>query len=328
MYSAKKERYNSMKYNHFGDSGLKVSEVSLGLWHNFGTKDNYEKMKEMIFTAFDNGITMFDLANNYGPLPGSAEINFGKVLNEDFISYRDEILISTKAGYPMWEGPYGDFASRKYLISSLNQSLKRMGIDYVDIFYSHRMDKRTPLEETMQALDTAVKSGKALYAGISNYDSETTERAADILNDLKCPFIVNQVRYSMFDRHIENDNLFETAKKRGKGLIIFSPLEQGLLTDKYLHGIPDDSRMAKSIFLPKNVLTTELKNKIIKLNKIAKERNQTLAEMALSWVLNKKEVSSVIIGASSKEQILDNIKINKLFSETELKEIDKICLSV
>jgi len=328
MYSAKKERYNNMKYNNFGDSGLKVSEVSLGLWHNFGTNDNYEKMKEMIFTAFDNGITMFDLANNYGPLPGSAETNFGKILNEDFISYRDEILISTKAGYTMWEGPYGDYACRKYLISSLDQSLKRMGIDYVDIFYSHRMDKRTPLEETMLALDTAVKSGKALYAGISNYDSETTERAADILNDLKCPFIVNQVRYSMFDRHIENDNLFETAKKRGKGLIIFSPLEQGLLTDKYLHGIPDDSRMAKSIFLSKNVLTTELKNKIISLNKIARERNQTLAEMALSWVLIKKEVSSVIIGASSKEQIFDNIKINKLFSETELKEIDKICLSV
>jgi len=328
MYSAKKERYNYMKYNRFGNSGLKVSEVSLGLWHNFGTSDNFEKMQEMVFTAFDNGITMFDLANNYGPIPGSAETNFGKIIKDDLKSYRDEILISSKAGYPMWEGPYGDFGSRKYLISSLDQSLKRMGIDYVDIFYSHRMDKETPLEETMQALDMAVKSGKALYAGISNYDSETTNKASDILNDLKCPFIVNQVRYSMFDRHIEKDNLFETASKRGKGLIIFSPLEQGLLTDRYILGIPKDSRMTKSQFLPKSVLTKELKDKIISLNNIAKDRNQTLAEMALSWVLIKKEVSSVIIGASSKEQILDNLKINKVFTQLELKEIDKICLTV
>ncbi len=329
MYNAQDSRYENMVYNHSGKSGLRLPAVSLGLWHNFGTDANYDNMKQICFTAFDGGITHFDLANNYGPEPGSAEENFGKILKAEMAAYRDEMIISTKAGYTMWPGPYGDFGSRKYLLSSLDQSLKRMQLDYVDIFYHHRMDKDTPLWESMSALDTAVKSGKALYAGISNYDRKTTKKAVEILKEMNCPFIINQIRYSMFDRHIEDDFLPQFAKDEGVGLIAFSPLAQGLLTDRYLKGVPNDSRMkTDGRFLSDKVLTKQRLEQITALNELAQNRGQTLAQTALSWVLKDSSITSVLIGASKKEQILDNIKAieNCAFTKEEIALIDKITL--
>ena len=313
MYKPNSERYLTMTYNRCGKSGLKLPAVSLGLWHNFGDTADYENMKALVFTAFDNGITHFDLANNYGPAPGSAERNFGKILKEELSPYRDELIISTKAGYDMWEGPYGNWGSRKYLLASLDQSLKRLGLDYVDIFYHHRPDPDTPLEETMGALTRAVRSGKALYAGLSNYNGEQLEKAVKILTELKCPFIINQNRYSIFDRTIEQNGLKSTAVRLEKGIIAFSPLAQGMLTNRYLNGIPADSRiMTDGRFLKQSAVTPERLEQIRKLNEIAKERGQTLAEMALAWVLKDGVVTSVLIGASKPSQILDNIKaINK-----------------
>ena len=328
-YMAKESRYDTMQYNRCGASGLKLPMVSLGFWHNFGDTGHYDNMKAMCRTAFDNGITHFDLANNYGPAYGSAERNLGQILRDDFSAYRDELLISTKAGYDMWPGPYGNWGSRKYLIASLDASLKRLGLDYVDIFYHHRMDPETPLEETMGALDSIVKSGKALYVGLSNYDGPTLERACAILNDLKCPFIINQNRYSIFDRTIEKNGLKETARKLQKGIIAFSPLAQGMLTDRYLNGIPADSRIATDgRFLKETALTPERLTQIRALNELAKKRGQTLAEMALSWILKDGDVTSVLIGASRPEQILDNIAIvgHTSFTQEELDAIDQITL--
>ena len=328
-YIANKERYSSMEYNKCGESGLKLPAVSLGLWHNFGDTGNFENMKEMCFTAFDRGITHFDLANNYGPEAGSAERNFGKILNEHMKAYRDEMVISTKAGYYMWEGPYGDFGSRKYLLSSLDRSLKRMNVDYVDVFYHHRPDPDTPLYETMWALDSAVKSGKALYAGLSNYDGETMKKAAEILNELHCPFVINQNRYSIFDRGAERSEIINTAIREKKGVIIFSPLAQGLLTDRYLKGIPDDSRVkTDGRFLNENSVSEEKLEKIKKLNDIAKLRGQSLAQMALAWVYQQKGITSVLIGASKPCQIIDNIRMleNTHFTKEELMAIDNIAL--
>lgn len=329
-YTASDNRYNAMKYNKCGESGLKLPAVSLGLWHNFGKTDNFENMKAMCFTAFDNGITHFDLANNYGfPAVGSAEENFGKILREDMSSYRDEMVISTKAGYRMWQGPYGDCGSRKYLLSSLDASLKRLKVDYVDIFYHHRPDSDTPLEETMGALNQAVKSGKALYVGLSNYSGKKMVQATEILRDLKCPFIINQNRYSIFDRGVENNGLLETAKQERKGVIVFSPLAQGLLTDRYIKDIPSDSRIRTSgIHLKETALTKETLSKICALNELAKERGQSLAQMSLSWVLRREEITSVLIGASKPSQIHDNIKAinSSSFSEEELAKIDAIAL--
>ena len=329
VYNASEKRYGSMIYNKCGESGLKLPAVSLGLWHNFGDKNNYENMCRMCFTAFDNGITHFDLANNYGPKAGSAEANFGKILNENMKHYRDQMVISTKAGYYMWEGPYGDFGSKKYLVSSLDQSLKRMNLDYVDIFYHHRMDKDTPLYETMWALDGIVKSGKALYIGLSNYDGETMKEAAEILNELHCPFIINQNRYSIFDRTVEKNGILDAAVEKKKGMIIFSPLEQGLLTERYIKGIPEDSRVrTDGRFLNEKSLTEEKINKVKKLNEIASERGQSLAQMALSWVYSREGVTSVLIGASRAEQILENIDMlkNTTFSAEEYEIINKIIL--
>lgn len=326
-YQANDTRYDGMQFNRCGDSGLKLPLVSLGFWHNFGDTGNYENMKAMCHTAFDHGITHFDLANNYGPAYGSAERNLGKILKEDFLPYRDELLISTKAGYDMWPGPYGNWGSRKYLIASLDQSLTRMGLDYVDIFYHHRMDPETPLEETMGALNSIVQSGKALYVGLSNYDGETLRKACTILGDLKCPFIINQNRYSIFDRTIEENGLKDTAKEQKKGIIAFSPLAQGMLTNRYLDGIPADSRIVTDgRFLKESALTPERLTQIRALNNLASERGQSLAEMALSWVLKDNVVTSVLIGASRPEQILDNIKIvgHTSFSAEELARIDSI----
>ena len=328
MYKPNSERYLTMTYNRCGKSGLKLPAVSLGLWHNFGDTADYENMKALVFTAFDNGITHFDLANNYGPAPGSAERNFGKILKEELSPYRDELIISTKAGYDMWEGPYGNWGSRKYLLASLDQSLKRLGLDYVDIFYHHRPDPDTPLEETMGALTRAVRSGKALYAGLSNYNGEQLEKAVIILTELKCPFIINQNRYSIFDRTIEQNGLKSTAVRLEKGIIAFSPLAQGMLTDRYLNGIPANSRiMTDGRFLKQSAVTPERLEQIRKLNEIAKERGQTLAEMALAWVLKDGVVTSVLIGASKPSQILDNIKAinNTAFSAEELEKINKVC---
>ncbi len=330
MYTANENRYENMQYNRCGASGLKLPAVSLGLWHNFGDTGNFENMKQMCFTAFDNGITHFDLANNYGPAEGSAEANFGKILKEDMAAYRDEMIISTKAGYYMWPGPYGDWGSRKYLIASLDQSLKRMGLEYVDIFYHHRPDPETPLEETMEALAQIVRSGKALYAGISNYDGPTLEKATKILTDLHVPFIINQNRYNIFDRKIEKNGLKEKAKELNKGIICFSPLEQGLLSDRYLKGIPEDSRVrTDGRFLQENRINEDVLVKVRALNDIASKRGQTLAEMALAWILKDGYVTSVLVGASRPSQILDNIKAiqNTTFTEEELREIDKISLS-
>ena len=329
MYNASEKRYENMLYNRCGKSGLKLPAVSLGLWHNFGDTAPFETMRQICFTAFDNGITHFDLANNYGPEPGSAEKNFGRILKEDLGQYRDELIISTKAGYDMWPGPYGNWGSRKYLLASLDQSLQRMGLEYVDIFYHHRMDPETPLEETMGALAQAVSSGKALYAGLSNYDGETLKKASAILDELRCPFIINQNRYSIFDRTIENNGLKDTAAELGKGIIAFSPLAQGLLTNRYLNGIPEDSRiMTDGRFLTKDALTEERLQQIRNLNGIAAGRGQTLAEMALSWVLRDRIVTSVLVGASRPEQVLDDIRAiqNLEFSKEELAKIDSVSL--
>ena len=329
MYNASEKRYENMLYNRCGKSGLKLPAVSLGLWHNFGDTAPFETMRQICFTAFDNGITHFDLANNYGPEPGSAEKNFGRILKEDLGQYRDELIISTKAGYDMWPGPYGDWGSRKYLLASLDQSLQRMGLEYVDIFYHHRMDPETPLEETMGALAQAVSSGKALYVGLSNYDGETLKKASAILDELRCPFIINQNRYSIFDRTIENNGLKDTAAELGKGIIAFSPLAQGLLTNRYLNGIPEDSRiMTDGRFLTKDALTEERLQQIRNLNGIAAGRGQTLAEMALSWVLRDGIVTSVLVGVSRPEQVLDDIRAiqNLEFSKEELAKIDSVSL--
>ncbi len=328
MYNANSERYNQMTYNACGKSGLKLPEVSLGLWHNFGTQASFENITNMCRTAFDNGITHFDLANNYGPERGSAEENFGKIMKGDFAGHRDELLISTKAGYTMWDGPYGNWGSRKYMIASLDQSLKRLGLEYVDIFYHHRMDKETPLEETMGALDQIVKSGKALYVGLSNYDGETMEKATKILSKLNCPFVINQNRYSIFDRTIEENGLKDACKKHGKGIIAFSPLAQGLLAGRYKEEIPTDSRLSTAkITSMTEELVTSRRDQVIALTKIAEDRGQTIAQMALSWVLSDKVVSSVLIGASKPQQIIENCKIinQPKLSKSELAEIDKVC---
>ncbi len=327
MYTANENRYDKMQYNRCGNSGLKLPAVSLGLWHNFGDTGNFENMKQMCFTAFDNGITHFDLANNYGPAEGSAERNLGKILKEDMAAYRDEMIISTKAGYYMWPGPYGEWGSRKYLIASLDQSLQRMGLEYVDIFYHHRPDPETPLEETMEALAQIVRSGKAIYAGLSNYDGPRLEKATAILTDLHVPFVINQNRYNIFDRTIEKNGLKEKAKELNKGIICFSPLEQGLLSDRYLKGIPNDSRVrTDGRFLQENRINEDVLSKVRALNDIAAKRGQTLAEMALAWILKDGYVTSVLVGASKPSQILDNIKAieNITFSEEELKEINRI----
>lgn len=326
-YIADKTRYETMRYNRCGKSGLLLPLLSLGFWHNFGSDDDYENMKAMCFTAFDHGITHFDLANNYGPEYGAAEKNLGRIMKDELHAYRDELLISTKAGYDMWDGPYGNWGSRKYLIASLDQSLQRMGLDYVDIFYHHRMDPNTPLEETMLALSRIVESGKALYVGLSNYDGPTMKRAAAILEELHCPFIINQNRYSIFDRTIENNGLKQQAKESGKGIIAFSPLAQGMLTDKYIYGIPADSRVARDgRYLHKSDITEDKIEKIVQLNYLAQERGQTLAQMALSWVLKDDEVTSVLIGASRPEQILENLKIIGApeFTQNEIQRIEVI----
>lgn len=327
MYQASESRYETIPYHRCGNSGLLLPAVSLGFWHNFGDTASYENMKKLCFTAFDHGITHFDLANNYGPEPGSAEKNLGLILRDELSAYRDELIISTKAGYDMWPGPYGNWGSRKYLIASLDQSLKRLGLDYVDIFYHHRMDPETPLEETMEALAQMVRSGKALYVGLSNYNGEKLSQAEAILKELHCPFIINQNRYSIFDRTIEQNGLKETVAKLHKGIIAFSPLAQGLLTDRYLHGIPEDSRIrTDGRFLKENALTEERLEQIRRLNELAAERGQTLAEMALAWILRDGVVTSVLIGASRPEQILDNIEAleNTHFTEEELRIIDHI----
>ena len=329
MYIANEDRYEKTVYKRCGESGLKLPVISLGLWHNFGKNSDYGDMCELCFTAFDNGITHFDLANNYGPPEGSAEINFGRILRDNLIQYRDELLISTKAGYYMWPGPYGDHGTKKYLIASLDQSLKRMGLDYVDVFYHHRMDTETPLYETMWALDSIVKSGKALYVGLSNYDGETMRKAAAILAELHCPFIINQNRYSIFDRTIEKNGILDSVSELEKGLIVFSPLAQGLLSNRYLNGIPHDSRIrTDGRFLKEEAISENRINKIRALNDIAKRRGQTLAQMALSWVCAKKGVTGVLIGASRSEQIIENLRMteNLQFTGEELKDIDEIAL--
>ncbi|MDD2381059.1 MAG: L-glyceraldehyde 3-phosphate reductase [Mariniphaga sp.] len=323
-YLPKAERYDAMKYNRCGKWGLKLPAVSLGLWHNFGGIDVFENGRSMMRRAFDLGITHFDLANNYGPPPGSAEENFGRILKKDFKPYRDELIISSKAGYLMWPGPYGEWGSRKYILASLDQSLKRMGLDYVDIFYSHRPDPETPLEETMMALDQAVRSGKALYIGLSNYPADMTRRAVYLLKELRTPCLIHQPRYSMFDRWVEND-LLNTLEEEGIGCIPFSPLAQGLLTDRYLKGIPEGSRATRELFLTKEHVESA-HGKIIKLNKIAQQRGQSLAQMALTWVLKDKRITSVLIGASSVKQIENNVEILKYqsFEKEELLQINEI----
>ena len=326
MYIADEKRYDLMEYSRCGASGLKLPVLSLGLWHNFGDTGVYDNMKAMIKTAFDKGITHFDLANNYGPAAGSAESNFGKILKDELMPYRDEMIISTKAGYDMWPGPYGDFGSRKYLMASLDQSLKRLGLDYVDIFYHHRMDPETPLEETMGALASIVQSGKALYVGISNYDGPTMEKASAILKEMKVPFIINQNCYNILDRTIENNGLKDAAAKDKKGIIAFSSLAQGLLSDRYLNGIPSDSRVkTDGRFLNEDRVDSNLA-KIKALNELAKERGETLSQMALKWILKDGIVTSVLVGASRPEQILTNLGVLKSpdFTEEELKLIDEI----
>lgn len=328
MYQAAQTRYEGAVYRRTGRSGLLLPAVSLGLWHNFGDTAPFENMKAMCYTAFDQGITYFDMANNYGPAAGSAEKNFGRIFREGLKGYRDELILSTKAGYDMWEGPYGNWGSRKYLLASLDQSLARTGLEYFDIFYHHRMDPNTPLEETMGALDQAVKSGKALYAGLSNYDGPTMRRAAEILTALHCPFVINQNRYSIFDRTIEQNGLKESAAELGKGIIAYSPLAQGLLTDRYLNGVPADSRIrTDGRFLNESALTPQRLAQIRGLHDIACQRGQTLAEMALAWVLKDESVTSVLIGASSPGQILENLKSvkNTVFSSEELAAIDALC---
>jgi len=325
-YKPNDERYQNMIYNRSGNSGLKLPPISLGLWHNFGSIDDYNNAKDMILQAFDLGITHFDLANNYGPIPGSAEITFGKVLKEDLNLYRNELIISTKAGFGMWAGPYGDEGSKKYLVSSLDDSLKRLGLEYVDIFYHHRPDPNTPLEETMGALDLIVRQGKALYVGISNYNASDTLKASRILKDLGTPCLINQSSYSMFNRGIEKD-LLNVCTQEGIGMMAFMPLQQGLLTNKYLKGIPADSRAAgRSIFLNSNDITEERLNKIHALNELAKNRGQSLAQMSIAWVLHHKAVTSALIGASRPQQVIENVAvINHLnFHDDEIKLINTI----
>ncbi|MEJ2493898.1 MAG: L-glyceraldehyde 3-phosphate reductase [Ignavibacteriaceae bacterium] len=325
-YAPSSSRYNKINYNRCGNSGLKLPPVSLGLWHNFGGVDVFENCRNILHRAFDLGITHFDLANNYGPPYGSAEETFGKIFKKDFIPYRDELIISTKAGWDMWDGPYGDFGSRKYLIASLDQSLKRMGIEYADIFYHHRPDPETPLEETMGALDHIVKSGKALYVGISQYNAEDTKRASDILKSMGTKLLIHQPRYNMMDRWIEN-GLTDVLRNEGIGCIAFSPLVQGLLTNRYLDGIPSDSRAAKDgTYLSREQVTEDKINKIKKLNDLAATRNQSLAQMAIAWVLRDPVVTSALIGASKVSQVEDAVGAvkNINFSEEELKQIDDI----
>ncbi len=326
MYQANEHRYETMKYLRCGKSGLLLPRVSLGLWHNFGSVDCYENMREILFEAFDSGITHFDLANNYGPSYGSAEENFGRILASDLRPYRDEMIISTKAGYDMWPGPYGNWGSRKYLMASLDQSLRRMGLDYVDIFYHHRPDPDTPLEETMNALSDIVRQGKALYVGLSNYRSDQLRKAAAILRENKTPLLITQPRYNMFDRWVESDGLLDTAAECGCGVICFSPLAQGLLTNRYLNGIPADSRAARNHFLKAENITEEKLATIQKLQEIADGRNQSLAQLALSWVLRENKVTSVLIGASRKSQIDDNVQIIRHleFTTDELNAIEKV----
>lgn len=325
-YLPSPERYKNMQYRRCGKSGIKLPAVSLGLWHNFGGVDVAENFKKILYLAFDSGITHFDLANNYGPPPGSAEENFGRILKDDFRGYRDEMIISSKAGYTMWDGPYGDWGSKKYLVSSLDQSLQRMGLNYVDIFYHHRPDPETPLEETMGTLDLIVRQGKALYAGISNYPAEEADKAIQILKKLGTPCLIHQPKYSMFERWVE-DGLLDVLEKDGVGCIPFSPLAQGLLTNKYLHGIPEDSRAAKSTgFLQKSQVTNERISQISRLNDIALQRGQTLAQMALAWLLKDERVTSVLIGASRPEQLADSLRCldNINFSAEELSKIEEI----
>ena len=330
VYTPVEERYdNGMKYRRCGKSGIFLPEISLGLWHNFGDVNPLSNSMDMVHYAFDHGICHFDLANNYGPPYGSAEETFGQIMRRSFHPYRDELFISTKAGYDMWPGPYGNWGSRKYLMASLDQSLKRMNLEYVDIFYHHRMDPDTPLYETMWALDHIVKSGKALYVGLSNYDGETMKKASDILNELHCPFIINQNRYSILDRTVEKNGILETGNACKKGMIVFSPLAQGLLTNRYLNGIPNDSRVkTDGRFLNEKSLSQELLEKIVKLNTIAQNRGQSLAQMALSWVYSHEGITSVLIGASKPEQIIENLKMvtNTIFTKEELEQIDSIVL--
>lgn len=327
-YTANEQRYDTMPYRYCGHSGLKLPAVSLGLWHNFSDVDDYGTMVEMLTTAFDHGITHFDLANNYGrPVGGSAERNFGRILKEELSSYRDELLISTKAGYYMWPGPYGDFGSRKYLISSLDASLKRMGLEYVDIFYHHRMDPNTPLEETMGALRDIVKSGKALYVGISNYDAPTAARAQELLESMGVHCLIHQLRYSLLDRKVQQDGVIDATHGAGMGTIAFSPLAQGLLSDKYLKGIPETSRAAKpDTFLNPEHVSPALLEKVTKLNDIAKERGQSLAQMAIAWLLGVGGVTGVLVGASSAAQITENVNAahNTTFTQEEIERIEAI----
>ncbi len=325
-YIPNEQRYQHMQYRRCGTSGLKLPEISLGLWHNFGGVDTFENGREIIKLAFDSGITHFDLANNYGPPPGSAEENFGLILKKDFKNYRDEMIISSKAGYTMWDGPYGDWGSKKYLISSLDQSLQRMNLNYVDIFYHHRPDPETPLDETMSALDLIVRQGKALYVGLSNYQPDECAKAVNILKNLGTPCIIHQPKYSMFERWVE-DGLLDLIEKEGVGCIPFSPLAQGLLSDKYLKGIPNDSRAAKAHgFLKKAQITDERLDQIKKLNEIAKNRQQSLAQMAIAWLLKDKRVTSVLVGASKPGQLEDSLKAldNLDFGDDELQKIEKI----
>ena len=327
MYQADERRYEGMQYSRCGRSGHLLPLVSLGLWHNFGTGASFEDMKGLCRTAFDAGITHFDLANNYGPVNGAAEENFGRILNWGLGAYRDELIISTKAGHEMWPGPYGDMGSKKHLTASLDQSLKRMGLEYVDIFYHHRPDPNTPLEETVLALDAIVKSGKALYVGISKYNKEQTAEAMKLFRELRTPFVIHQSRYSLFERSIESNGLKRFVAANGCGMIAFSPLAQGLLTDKYLHGIPEDSRIRRDgRFLKESAVTKERLTQIAALNELAAERGQSLAQMAVSWILRDGEVTSVLIGASKPEQILDNVGIvgNTHFTEEEQERIDEI----
>ncbi len=326
MYTANANRYNEMKYRRCGKSGILLPEISLGLWHNFGGVDIYENYRAILCAAFDAGITHFDLANNYGPPPGSAEENFGRILKQDFLSYRDQLIISTKAGYHMWEGPYGEWGSKKYLVASLDQSLQRMGLDYVDIFYSHRPDPNTPLEETMMALDLIVRQGKALYIGISNYQKEEAAKAISILKSLGTPCLIHQPKYSLFERWVEG-GLLDVLEENGVGCIPFSPLAQGLLTTKYLKGIPEDSRAHKtSGFLQEGQVTPEAVGKAQKLNELAQQRGQTLAQMALAWILKDQRITSVLIGVSKLQQLQDCLQAidNTTFSHEELEKIEGI----
>lgn len=326
-YAPAAERYDAMEYRRAGKSGLKLSALSFGMWHNFGSLDSYENMRDMVFTAFDSGITVFDIANNYGPAAGAAEKNFGSILKNDLHGYRDELVITTKAGYGAWRGPYGSGnGGRKHLIASLDRSLQNLGVDYVDIFYHHRPDPDTPIEETCLAMQQIVESGKALYIGISNYNCEQTKAAVACYRALRVPFVLTQMPYSILERTIETSGIKAFAHEQGFAVTAYSPLAQGLLTDKYLHGIPEGSRMSKDMFLKQSVLTPELQKKLLALNEVAARRGQTLAEMALSWVLKDEDVASVIIGASRSSQIEDDIRVNAQFSAEELAEIDSIVL--